>query len=52
MEWIGNVEIHINASGWTDHKHDSDDAYENVILHVVWKEDKKIKRKDLEKPCG
>jgi hypothetical protein len=46
MEWIGTVEIHINASGWTDHKHDSDDAYENVILHVVWKEDKKIKRKD------
>jgi hypothetical protein len=46
MEWVGNVEIHINSSGWTDHKHDLDDAYENVILHVVWKEDKKIRRRD------
>ena len=46
MDWVGNVEIHINSSGWTDHKHDHDDAYENVILHVVWKEDKSITRKD------
>jgi hypothetical protein len=46
MEWIGNVEIHIDASGWIDHDHDSDRAYDNVILHVVWKEDKKIKRND------
>lgn len=46
MNWIGNVEIHIYSSGWTDHKHDLDQAYENVILHVVWKEDQKIKRKD------
>lgn len=46
MEWIGNVEIHIHASEWFDHKHDRDDAYDNVILHVVWKADKKITRKD------
>jgi hypothetical protein len=46
MEWVGNVEIHIHSSGWTDHKHDLDDAYENVILHVVWNEDKKIRRRD------
>jgi hypothetical protein len=46
MEWIGNVEIHIDSSGWLDHHHDSDRAYDNVILHVVWKEDKKIKRYD------
>jgi hypothetical protein len=46
MDWVGNVEIHIHASGWTDHKHDADDAYGNVILHVVWNEDKKIKHKD------
>src|SRR5687767_14608797 len=46
MEWIGNVEIHIDSSGWLDHHHDSDRAYDNVILHVVWKEDKKIKRND------
>ena len=46
MDWVGNVEIHIDSSGWTAHHHDVDSAYENVILHVVWKEDKKIARKD------
>jgi hypothetical protein len=46
IDWVGSAEIHIHASGWTDHRHDEDDAYENVILHVVWKEDKKIGRRD------
>jgi hypothetical protein len=46
IEWIGNVEMHIHSSEWNDHHHNTDDAYENVILHVVWKEDKIIKRKD------
>jgi len=46
MEWIGSAEIHVQGSGWTEHKHDIDAAYENVILHVVWKNDKAIQRKD------
>ncbi|MFZ6012354.1 MAG: DUF2851 family protein [Bacteroidota bacterium] len=46
LEWIGNVEIHVRASEWLDHCHDSDPAYENVILHVVWKRDKDIHRSD------
>lgn len=46
IEWIGHVEIHIQASGWYDHKHDSDPAYENVILHVVWKNNSSVLRKD------
>jgi hypothetical protein len=46
LEWIGNVEIHIHASGWKDHRHDHDAAYDNVVLHVVWKEDASVKRKD------
>ena len=46
MEWIGSAEIHIQASGWIEHKHDLDAAYENVILHVVWKNDKAIQRRD------
>jgi hypothetical protein len=46
MEWIGSAEIHVQGSGWTEHKHDLDAAYENVILHVVWKNDKPIQRKD------
>jgi hypothetical protein len=46
IEWIGSVEIHIHASGWKDHKHHTDLAYENVILHVVWNNDFDVPRQD------
>jgi len=46
LEWRGSVEIHIKASGWNDHRHGDDAAYENVILHVVWENDKPILRTD------
>jgi hypothetical protein len=41
--WIGNVEIHVNSSDWNLHHHSEDDNYKNIILHVVWKNDAKIK---------
>lgn len=46
LEWRGSVEIHIRASGWNDHKHGSDPAYEKVVLHVVWENDKPVFRND------
>jgi hypothetical protein len=46
IDWVGNVEIHIHSSGWTDHGHHRDQAYENVVLHVVWTEDQPVYRKD------
>lgn len=46
--WAGNVEIHVRASDWARHKHQSDDAYDNVILHVVHDDDFKVRRKSGE----
>ncbi len=42
VEWAGAVEIHVNASDWNKHNHHLDEAYNNVILHVVWKDDETI----------
>lgn len=44
--WAGNVEIHINSNDWFVHNHETDAAYDNVILHVVWEDDSVIYRKD------
>ena len=33
--WAGNVELHIKASDWQAHHHDSDPRYDSVVLHVV-----------------
>jgi len=47
-EWAGNVEIHANASDWHKHKHTTDKAYDNIILHVVHEADEKLFRKSGE----
>jgi hypothetical protein len=40
--WAGNVEIHLSASDWDQHNHQHDPAYNNVILHVVFYDDKEV----------
>jgi len=42
QKWAGNVEIHLKSSDWYVHHHERDQAYENVILHVVWEHDAEI----------
>ncbi len=38
----GNIELHIKTSDWEKHKHQHDDNYNNVVLHIVWQHDKQI----------
>lgn len=46
MEWVGHVELHVKSSDWAKHRHQRDNHYDNVVLHVVWEDDKPIARPD------
>src|ERR1051326_6786532 len=50
IELAGNVEIHIKSSDWFAHHHEKDSAYNNVILHVVWENDKPVAQNDVSIP--
>ncbi|MCF0235382.1 MAG: DUF2851 family protein [Bacteroidaceae bacterium] len=40
--WVGNIEIHLRASDWYRHHHDTDAHYNNVVLHVVQTLDREV----------
>jgi hypothetical protein len=44
--WVGHVEIHVKSSDFNTHKHQYDDAYNTVILHVVFEHDAEVKLKN------
>ncbi|TDO22742.1 DUF2851 family protein [Pedobacter duraquae] len=44
VRWVGNVEIHVNASDWFLHNHELDKSYDSVVLHVVYAHDRAIYR--------
>ena len=44
--WAGNIEIHIQSSDWKRHNHQSDKSYDNVVLHVVFRDDMPVFRSD------
>lgn len=43
QDWIGNIEIHVHSADWYKHKHQTNSAYDNTILHVVAKADKEVR---------
>ncbi|MBN2634196.1 MAG: DUF2851 family protein [Bacteroidales bacterium] len=42
IEWAGNTEIHIRSSDFDSHGHNTDPAYDNVIIHFVAENDRKV----------
>lgn len=42
VNWFGHVEIHLKSSDWYAHRHEVDDKYRSVVLHVVWEHNKEV----------
>lgn len=42
--WVGSIEIHDKASDWIRHHHQTNKAYDSVILHVTGEDDSVICR--------
>ena len=46
----GNIELHVRSSDWYLHGHETDEAYNNVILHVVYEHDRDVFINDVPVP--
>lgn len=46
--WVGNIEIHTTASDWYRHGHDTNKAYDSVVLHVCQHTDCEVSRSNGE----
>ena len=44
--WVGHVEIHTKSSDWYAHNHHLDNAYKNVVLHVVYEDESPNREKE------
>ena len=42
VQMHGQIEMHVKSSDWIKHNHQNDEQYNNVILHVVYEDDKEI----------
>ncbi len=50
--WAGHIEMHVKSSDWLKHGHDRDPAFQNVVLHVVYENDREIRLPNGEPlPC-
>ncbi|QDK78465.1 DUF2851 family protein [Spirosoma sp. KCTC 42546] len=52
VEWVGTVEMHTRTSDWLVHRHQHDRAYDNVILHVVWQDDRLANGRRVDRANG
>ncbi|NRA13528.1 MAG: DUF2851 family protein [Crocinitomicaceae bacterium] len=50
ITFYGHIEIHVKSSDWYVHKHHIDDNYNNVILHVVYENDKDVFQNGVKLP--
>lgn len=44
IKWAGDIEIHIRSSDWYRHRHEVDEKYKSVALHVVYIYDREVLR--------